>query len=200
MAFLPGHFTQVNSEINRQMIARAVEMLALQPEDRVLDLFCGIGNFSLPLARRAGTVLGIEAEPALVRRAAELERRLPVEVQSGPAVTLPADRDQLEQLLINLVKNAVDASLETGGGVRVGWEVTTHRLVLRVLDEGPGLSDTANLFVPFYSTRPEGTGIGLVLCRQIAEAHGGSISLGNREGARGCVARVILPLRPSLEA
>jgi len=136
----------------------------------------------------------------LVRRVADLENRLRVEVEPGPEVTLHADRAQLEQLLINLVKNAADAGLETGGGVRIGWEVTTHRLLLRVRDEGPGLSETANLFVPFYSTRPEGTGIGLVLCRQIAEAHGGSVSLENREGSAGCEARVLLPLRPSLDA
>ena len=136
----------------------------------------------------------------LVRRVAGLESRLTVELLPGPKVTLHADRAQVEQLLINLVKNAVDASLESGGGVRVGWEVTTHRLVIRVLDEGPGLAETANLFVPFYSTRPGGTGIGLVLCRQIAEAHGGSVSLENRTDRAGCEARVLLPLRPSLDA
>lgn len=141
----------------------------------------------------------LSVEP-LVRRVAGLERRLPVEVEPGPEITLHGDRAQLEQLLINLVKNAVDASLETGGGVRIGWEVTRHRVLLRVRDDGPGLSETANLFVPFYSTRPEGTGIGLVLCRQIAEAHGGSVSLENRQDAAGCEARVLLPLRPSLDA
>jgi len=135
----------------------------------------------------------VEVE-SLVRRVAELETRLAVTVDAGPEVTIQADRDQLEQLLINLVKNAVDASIETGGAVRVGWDVTAGRLRLRVRDDGPGLSETANLFVPFYSTRPEGTGIGLVLCRQIAEAHGGSITLKNRDGARGCEARVTLPL------
>jgi len=141
----------------------------------------------------------VAVEP-LVRRVAGLESRLPVTVEAGPDVTLHADRDQLEQLLINLVKNAVDASLETGGGVRVAWQVTGPRLLVTVRDGGPGLSETANLFVPFYSTRPEGTGIGLVLCRQIAEAHGGSVTLENRTDAGGCEARVLLPLRPSFEA
>jgi len=141
----------------------------------------------------------VAVEP-LVRRVAELELRLPVSVEAGPDATLHADRDQLEQLLINLVKNAVDACGESGGGVQVGWEVTGSRLVLSVRDEGAGLSDTANLFVPFYSTRPEGSGIGLVLCRQIAEAHGGSVTLENRKDAQGCEARVVLPLGPSLEA
>jgi len=141
----------------------------------------------------------VEVEP-LVRRVAGLEPRLSVAIQGGPAVTVHADRDQLEQLLINLVKNAADASVETGGGVAIGWEATGDRLRLRVCDEGPGLSETANLFVPFYSTRSGGTGIGLVLCRQIAEAHGGSISLANRKDALGCEARVTLPLRPLFEA
>ena len=137
---------------------------------------------------------------ALLRRVAGLEARLPVKIEAGPDVTVHADRAQLEQLLINLIKNAVDAGLETGGAVTLGWEVTGRRLQLTVRDEGPGLSETANLFVPFYSTRPGGTGIGLVLCRQIAEAHGGSITLENRTGAAGCEARVVLPLQPSLEA
>jgi PAS domain S-box-containing protein len=141
----------------------------------------------------------VAVEP-LVRRVAGLESRLPVTVEAGPGVTVQADRDQLEQLLINLVKNAVDASLETGGGVQVAWQVTDRRLLVTVRDEGPGLTETANLFVPFYSTRPEGTGIGLVLCRQITEAHGGTITLENRTDAGGCEARVLLPLRPPAEA
>ena len=65
---------------------------------------------------------------------------------------------------------------------------------VEVADDGPGLATTANLFVPFYTTKPSGTGIGLVLCRQIAEAHGGVLSLENRGDRRGCVARVRLPV------
>jgi nitrogen fixation/metabolism regulation signal transduction histidine kinase len=137
----------------------------------------------------------------LVRRVAELETRLKVEVEPGPEIVVHADRDQLEQMLINLVRNAVDASLETGGAVRVAWKTTGRRLEVSVLDEGPGLSETANLFVPFYSTRAGGTGVGLVLCRQIAEGHGGSVTLANRAGGTGgCEARVVLPLEPLLEA
>ncbi len=136
----------------------------------------------------------------LVRRVGELESRLTVAVGDGPAVSVRADRAQLEQLLINVVKNGVDASLETGGAVEIFWRVEEGRLVIEVRDEGPGLPDTSNLFVPFYSTKPEGTGIGLVLCRQIAEAHGGSITLQNRSDAGGCAARITLPLRSSLEA
>ncbi len=128
------------------------------------------------------------------RRVAALETRLPVEVAPAPDVILHADGDQLEALLINLVRNAADAALETGGGVRVGWSQEDGWLAIRIEDDGPGLADTSNLFVPFFTTKPGGTGIGLALSRQIAEAHGGAVWLGNRKGRRGCVATVRLPL------
>jgi nitrogen fixation/metabolism regulation signal transduction histidine kinase len=132
-----------------------------------------------------------------VRRGVSLETRLPVEVAGGPDATLIADGDQMEALLSNLVRNAADAALEAGDGARARarWEVKDGWLTMRIEDQGPGLADTSNLFVPFYTTKPEGTGIGLTLCRQIAEAHGGSVALANREDERGCVATVRLPLR-----
>jgi nitrogen fixation/metabolism regulation signal transduction histidine kinase len=132
--------------------------------------------------------------PAWVQRVAELEERLPVEVQPGPDVTVCGDPDQLDQLLINLVRNAVDAALETGGGVQLRWRAGAMRVEVSVLDEGPGLAETGNLFVPFFTTKPGGSGIGLVLSRQIAEAHEGSLTLVNRgpEGP-GCEARLTLP-------
>ena len=130
-----------------------------------------------------------------VRRITLLETRLPVDVVPGPAVTISADGEQLDQLLINLVRNAVDASLQTGGGVSVRWERVDGQLELRVIDEGPGIGDTANLFVPFFTTKAQGSGIGLALSRQIAEAHGGTLSLENRRRARGCEARLRLPVR-----
>jgi nitrogen fixation/metabolism regulation signal transduction histidine kinase len=129
----------------------------------------------------------------LVRRVAGLETGLSVVVDPGPGVAIPGDSDQLEQLLINLVHNAVDASIETHGGVRVGWAVGAGHVEVTVEDEGPGLEQTSNLFVPFFTTKPGGSGIGLVLSRQIAEGHGGTLTLANRPDRSGCRALLRLP-------
>jgi signal transduction histidine kinase len=130
----------------------------------------------------------------LMRRVASLETRLPVTLIPGSELTLRADGDQLEQMLINLLRNAADAALETGGGVKLGWARNGDHVELWIEDEGPGLSNTSNLFVPFFTTKAAGTGIGLVLSRQIAEAHGGTLTLQNRNSGRGCEARVRLPV------
>lgn len=130
----------------------------------------------------------------LVSRVATLETRLPVNVVEGPALAVQGDDAQLEQLLINLVRNAVDASLETRGGVEMGWRQNNGQVEVWINDEGPGLANTANLFVPFFTTKAGGSGIGLVLSRQIAEAHGGTLTLENRHRVRGCEARLRLPL------
>lgn len=129
-----------------------------------------------------------------ISRTIRLETRVKVRLVEGPKVVISADADQLEQLLINLVRNAADATLETGGGVQVGWSRQGSQLEVRVVDDGPGLPNTANLFVPFFTTKPGGSGIGLVLSRQIAEAHGGELTLKNRTDARGCEARLQLPI------
>jgi signal transduction histidine kinase len=130
-----------------------------------------------------------------VRRVVSLETRLPVRIVPGPEVTIQADGDQLDQLLINLLRNAVDASLETGGGVRVGWGREDGHVHVWVRDEGPGIADTANLFVPFYTTKRNGSGIGLALSRQITEAHKGTLTLENASGnGGGCIAKLRLPV------
>lgn len=129
-----------------------------------------------------------------IRRIVGLEPRMNIQLQAGPDLKIQADPDQLEQLMINLVHNAVDASLETGGGVRVGWKTEDSYLEVWVEDEGPGIPNPTNLFVPFFTTKPGGSGIGLVLSRQIAEAHRGTLTLENVPHGHGCEARLRLPL------
>lgn len=145
------------------------------------------------LARLPPPRLAVVAVPAWVQRVVELEKRLRVEILPGPEVAVRGDADQLDQLLINLVRNAVDAALETGGRVWVRWQVVALRIEVAVTDEGPGLPETGNLFVPFFTTKPGGSGIGLVLSRQIAEAHDGALTLKDRgPAATGCEARLVL--------
>jgi two-component system nitrogen regulation sensor histidine kinase NtrY len=145
---------------------------------------------------------------ALVSRVAALEMRVKVGVRQGPDVIFLADPDQLEQMLINLIRNAADAVLENTGAaakdceqgterqvaeVAVRWDADASQVILAIEDEGPGLLNPANVFTPFYTTKPNGSGVGLVLCRQIAEAHGGSIEISNRQGSHGCLVKVVLP-------
>jgi PAS domain S-box-containing protein len=130
----------------------------------------------------------------VVTRACGVETRLPIAIDAGDDLVLRGDPDQLEQLLINLLRNAVDAALQTGGGARVGWKRDGQALSLWVDDEGSGIPNASNLFVPFFTTKPGGSGVGLLLSRQIAEAHGGTLTLENRTDGRGCRAHLKLPL------
>ena len=129
----------------------------------------------------------------LVRRVVSLEPRLTVKLQAGPEIKIPADAAQIEQLLINLIHNGVDAALETRGNVYLTWREAGECVEVIVEDEGPGIMNPTNLFVPFFTTKPEGSGIGLALSRQIAEGHGGSLSLTNRQNLPGARAVLRLP-------
>lgn len=136
----------------------------------------------------------------LLRRIVSLETRTAVQLVEGPDLTANIDAAQVEQVVINLMKNAVEAAPEAGQPgeptccVRVGWRRHAGALEVFVEDDGPGIANPQNLFVPFFTTKPSGSGIGLVLCRQIAENHGGALTLQNREGTAGCLALLRLPV------
>ena len=129
----------------------------------------------------------------LVRRVVNMEPRLRVDLLPGPNLKISADAAQIEQALINLVHNAVDASLETHGSVSMGWRANGESVDIFIDDEGHGIMNPTNLFVPFFTTKPKGSGIGLALSRQIAEAHGGSLSVSNRTDRNGAEALLRLP-------
>ena len=150
---------------------------------------------------------------AVVKRVAKLETRVPVAVTGTSDITLRADPDQLAQALINLVRNAAEASLSPDAAalkssrngshsepeqriptVEICWEAAQDEVLISIVDNGPGLTNASNLFVPFYTTKPGGTGIGLVLAQQIAMAHSGSVQLINRTDMHGCRACLRLPL------
>ena len=179
---------RVPEEADADDVARGLSLIAGRAESlsRFMGAYARLARLPAPTLRPLDVA-------TWVRRVAALERRIDVTVEAGPDVVIAADGDQLDQLLINLVDNAADAALETGGAVEVGWRRERRFVEVWVRDDGPGLSDTANLFVPFFTTKPEGSGIGLVLSRQIAEAHGGRLTLTNREEGKGAEAQLLLP-------
>jgi len=170
-------------------VERGLEIVSCRSESlqRFMAAYSNLARLPPPELRE------VEIGP-LVRRIAALETRLPVAVRAGPAVTLRADPDQLEQALVNVIRNAADAAIETGGSVGVGWERRADRVRMVVEDEGPGLAETENLFVPFYSTKVGGAGIGLVLSQHIAQNHDGSLVLQNRPEGGGARASFELPI------
>lgn len=184
-AGLPGEIKE-DVQQGLQVIENRVESLG-----RFMQAYTQLAKMPAP------TKAHIEVE-IVVRRAAALERRLPVAVVAGPRIEIDADMDQLEQLLINVIRNAVDATLDVSkdhpGKVEVGWRLGPYTVEIFVLDEGPGLLNSDNLFVPFFTTKHGGSGIGLILSRQIAEAHGGSLQLANRKDHTGAEATLSLPL------
>jgi signal transduction histidine kinase len=200
-----------NSLAPIKSIAGSLESLLRRrplPDDWDEDMRCGlqvIGTRAEALARFMSSYAQLARLPppnprrvdlqSIVVRAVRIEHRFPIEVADGPDIAVDVDPDQIEQALINLLRNAVDACLEGGGHVRAGWERPRQQpgIHIWIEDDGPGVSNPANLFVPFFTTKPGGSGIGLALSRQIAEAHGGTLTLENRVGARGCRAVLTLP-------
>jgi two-component system, NtrC family, nitrogen regulation sensor histidine kinase NtrY len=184
-AALPG---EIRDDVRQglQVIENRVESLG-----RFMQAYTQLARMPAPTRAR------IDVE-TLVRRAASLETRLPVSLLEGARIEIDADMDQLEQLLINVIRNAVDATLDVSrerpGNVQVGWRLGAYTVEIFVLDEGPGLLNSDNLFVPFFTTKHGGSGIGLILSRQIAEAHGGSLQLANRKDRAGAEATLSLPL------
>lgn len=171
-------------------LRRGLSVVAARAEAlrRFMDAYAQLARLPAPSRRK------VEIGP-LVRRVAGLETRVAVAVEEGKPLTLEVDPDQIEHLLINLTRNGAEALAGRGGGVTLSWslvEKPSPAVEICVDDEGPGLPPSANLFVPFFTTKPGGSGIGLVLCRQIAEGHGGTLGLANRpEG--GCRATLRLP-------
>jgi nitrogen fixation/metabolism regulation signal transduction histidine kinase len=184
----------------REDMQRGLNVIASRSEalSRFMSAYARLAK--LPQPKLAPIDVG-----GFVDRVATFEKAHDIKVAAGPPLTIHGDADQLEQLLINLIRNAVDAVTETGGGsVRVGWQrvpgSSPATVELWVDDEGPGLSNTGNLFVPFFTTKPGGSGIGLVLCRQIAEAHGGNLQLENRSDRRGVRATLRMPVQQAQPA
>lgn len=142
-----------------------------------------------------------ELDPGTIaRRAVEQELRLPVVLELGPDIHFTADADQIDRALVNLIGNAVEVCREQEGCVRLTWICRDHFIEFQVWDEGEGFTDESErLFVPFYTTKKDGSGLGLFVVRQIAESHGGSILLENRQDRSGCVARLRLPLQSEVD-
>lgn len=182
----------------------AIEPLAVDWRDDAGSALGVIGDRAEALARFMARYTAFARLPPpkprrfaigeLTRRVVQLEQRLAVNIDAGPELEVRADPDQIEQALINLLKNAVDAVLPASGSVSLRWRVDGDRLIMDIVDSGCGLPPSENLFVPFFTTKPGGSGIGLVLARQIIEAHGGSMTLENRGDAPGCIASLSLPL------
>jgi nitrogen fixation/metabolism regulation signal transduction histidine kinase len=175
---------------------RGLEVIESRAEslNRFLQAYRQLMGLPAPRLERVSLV-------TLIGRVARLETRVEVTVTGGAELTLSADPDQIQQALINLLRNAAEASLspdaENAGAARVtiGWEREGDEVAIAIVDNGPGLTNASNLFVPFYTTKPTGTGIGLVLAQQIAQAHRGTVELRNRtDGSTGCKAELRLPL------
>lgn len=165
--------------------------------DRLGSVVSSLLAFARPLQLHAGPVaLGDVIERALALADGELAGR-GVRVRREPATALPtltADGDLVCQVLVGLLANAAEAA-PAGGSVTVATRAADGAVEVAVADDGPGVPPDlrSRIFEPFFTTRPRGTGLGLAVARQIVEAHGGTIEVGDRAGGGACFT-VRLPL------
>ena len=193
---LRGRLTSLHTVDNDRDFDSGLEVIENRAEslNRFLQAYRQL--MGLPAPKLAPVSLA-----ALIDRVARLETRITVTVVHADDVTLKVDADHIQQALINLTRNAAEAALSPDAvsdgppRVKIEWERTAGEVVIAITDNGTGLTNAGNLFVPFYTTKPSGTGIGLVLAQQIAQAHRGSVQLTNRnDGEIGCRAELKLPL------
>lgn len=159
-------------------------------EQRSQSLQRFLGGYARLARLPAPRISPFPLRPLCERLQRLMDETLALEIEDG--LWLHADADQTEQVLINLVRNA----MESGGTapVRLQARAEAERCCIRIIDDGAGLPSSDNLFVPFFTTKPGGSGIGLVLSRQIIEAQNGTLTLRAGSGGRGVVAEAILPL------
>jgi two-component system, NtrC family, nitrogen regulation sensor histidine kinase NtrY len=172
----------------RRELAHALSLMADRSEAlrRFLARYSELARLPAPRAADCDV-------PALLERVAAVQTPGRVRIETPPGLVLRADPDQLEQALINLVRNAVEATPQGGPPVVLSAAPAPGQVAFEVLDAGSGVANPDNLFVPFFTTKPGGSGIGLLLARQVAEGHGGTVSLANRGDGPGCRARLVIP-------
>jgi len=176
-------------ELDRESLAESLALISRRSGG--LSRFVGIYAALARLPDPSRETVDLDE---LLQKICALEPRVPIRLE-GSDISFELDRDQIEQAMINLVRNAVDAvSGCEQPEILIGCVEKAGGLCVKVIDNGPGPPESKNLFVPFFTTKPSGSGIGLLLVRRIAELHGGSFDLAARDDGRsGAVARLWLP-------
>jgi nitrogen fixation/metabolism regulation signal transduction histidine kinase len=159
-------------------------------ESRALQLMQFVDSYSV-FNRLDSAVKQSISMSALSKRLCVLFPQLVVNTAND--VQLDIDIGQVEQALINLIKNALEADESNNAHVEITWQQTMHSVVISITDSGRGISNPDNLFVPFYTTKKDGSGIGLLLSRELIRNQGGDLTLTNRLDNKGSVATITLP-------